>query len=98
MTLNLKTQLRNGLIYLFFSGGNTSVSFELKFTSISWQTMLALQLALENSTFLGSRGVFDEAGCRSLNDIICKLELDLNWPFHSLLHSRFLVSSRNAPA
>ena len=78
MTLNLKTQLRNGLTYLFFSGGNTSVSFELKFTSISWQTMLALQLALENGTFLGSRGVFDEAGCRSLNDVICKLELDLN--------------------
>ena len=79
MPLNFQSELQNGLIYLFSSGGSVSVSFELKFTSISWQTMLALQLALENGTFLGSHGVFDEADCSSLNDIICKLELDLNW-------------------
>lgn len=52
------------------SSGNASVSFKLRFTSILWGSVLTLQLALENGTFLGSHGVFDEAGCSGGNN--CK--------------------------
>ena len=41
------------------------MSFKLQFRHMTWQTMLKLQLALENGTFLGSRGVMDENGCSS---------------------------------
>lgn len=56
------------------SGGSASVSFEVNFTRISWTSILTLQLALEQRTFLGSRGMFDEAGCSNVDDDHCKLE------------------------
>ena len=56
------------------SDGNASVSFKVKFTRISWTSILTLQLALEQRTFLGSRGVFDEAGCSNIDYDHCKLE------------------------
>ena len=41
------------------------MSFKLKFAEIFWQAVLDLQLAMENSTLLGSPGVMDEASCQS---------------------------------
>jgi len=81
MYLENVTSLIYSFVVLLHSNGKASVSFELKFTEISWRSVLALQLAMENSTLLGSPGVMDEASCRR-GSHNCKLASDP--PLHIL--------------
>ena len=55
----------------------TVVSFTLEFnrTQDLWESILTLQLAMENGTLLGSPGVFDEDSCQNIDDSHCEYEL-----------------------
>ena len=63
------------IIAFFFtnSDGTAAVSFTLKFTRITWQSVLTLQLAMENGAFLESPGFLDEVSCENEDDDNCKL-------------------------
>ncbi|XP_078352309.1 uncharacterized protein LOC144637005 [Oculina patagonica] len=57
------------------SDGNAAVSFKLIFTNITWESMLKLQLALEDGAFLGSPGIIDEDACETdvTDKFICEV-------------------------